>query len=286
MMWILWPFAVGHEYTSIIIPSGITADGESDRLNAFSRLMVVKQVKQWFVTRANAARWRPIQDWADSRGGEFQVTHEGQGFQIEAPKSLPGPLRIEWGEPQRHYINSAELRMRCELRLHGDLQMMVLDNKLMDDLEKAVFEAYTDTLKTRVDTDTPEEMRWLVMFPKFTQSNSKLLRQHYGVVGVHKELAASWIESDLGEMLVQASQDLLPVGVPFVLMCTRGNLYLRCSMPEIDLDKLQAMLRILECAALEANRVNSFIGEGGPWPTTMTTVNWQTTRPGGDVPPR
>jgi len=248
--------------------------------------MVVKQVKQWFVTRANAARWRPIQDWAGQRQADFQPTREGQGFVIEQPGAVPGPLRIEWGGSQRHYIVGPELRMRCELRLHPDLQLMVLNAALMDDLEKAVFEAYTDTLKTRVDTDTPEEMRWLVMFPKYSQANSRLLRQHYGVVGVHKELAASWVESALGEILVQATQDLLPEGQPFVMMCMRGNLYLRTAMPEPDLGKVQAMLRILETAAREAQRVNGFISERGPWPTTTTSIAWQTSRSTGEIPPR
>ncbi|MGS0757763.1 hypothetical protein ACVBEH_25740, partial [Roseateles sp. GG27B] len=73
---------------------------------------------------------------------------------IEQPKALPGALRIEWAASQRSYIRGNELRMRCELRLHSDLQMMVLCRQLMETLESAVFEAYTDTLKTRVDTDT------------------------------------------------------------------------------------------------------------------------------------
>eukprot|EP01136_Pigoraptor_vietnamica_P015187 Opistho-1_new@58025 len=150
--------------------------------------MVLKQLKHWFVARANAARWRPIHDWAEGRNAMFRVARDGQGFMIEQPKALPGALRIEWGASQRSYIVGTELRMRCELRMHSDLQLMVLCRELMDTLEKTVFEAYTDTLKTRVDTDTPEEMRWLVMFPKFNQINSKLVRQRYGAVGVNKEL--------------------------------------------------------------------------------------------------
>jgi hypothetical protein len=243
--------------------------------------MVVKQVKHWLVTRANAARWRPILDWAESREAEFSQTKDGLGFVIEAPKAQPGPLRIEWGESQRSYLPGNELRMRCEMGLHPDLQLMVLCRTLMENLERIVFEAYTDTLKTRVDTDTPEEMRWLVMFPKYNHPASPILRQRYGIVGVTKELAGAWLEGELGTMFTQASQDLLPEGHPFVLMCMRGNLYLRTEMAEADAPKVQALVRLLECAAREALRVNGRLSEGGAWPTTSSAVAWtNSTRPG------
>lgn len=242
--------------------------------------MVVKQVKHWLVTRANAARWRPIQDWAAARNAEFTQTRDGQGFVIEITQAAPGPLRIEWGASQRSYLSGTELRMRCEMGLHPDLQFMVLCRTLMENLESAVFEAYTDTLKTRVDTDTPEEMRWLVMFPKLNNAASQILRQRYGIVGVTKELTAGWIEGELGEALVQASQDLLPDGHPFVLMSMRGNLYLRAEMSEADLPKLQGLVRLLECAARATKRMNGRISDTGAWPTTTSIAFTPSTRPG------
>lgn len=242
--------------------------------------MVVKQVKHWLVTRANSARWRPIQDWAEARNAEFTQTRDGLGFLIQQSKSLPGPLRIEWGVSQRSYLPGTELRMRCEMGLHPDLQLMVLGRALMETLESAVFEAYTDTLKTRVDADTPEEMRWLVMFPKFEQAASQILRQRYGVVGVTKQLTGAWIEGELGDTLVQASQDLLPEGHPFVLMCLRGNVYLRTSMPEPELARIQALVRLLETAAREALRVNAQLSDAGAWPTTTSIAFTPSTRPG------
>ncbi|MBV8034030.1 hypothetical protein [Roseateles sp.] len=232
------------------------------------------------MTRANAARWRPIQDWAETRNAEFTQARDGLGFLIEARQVVPGPLRIEWGPSQRSYLLGTELRMRCEVGLHPDLQFMVLCRMLMENLERAVFEAYTDTLKTRVDTDTPEEMRWLVMFPKFNNASSQILRQRYGIVGVTKELTSAWIEGELGEAFVQASQDLLPEGHPFVLMCMRGNLYLRTEMSEADLPKLQGLVRLLEVAARAAMRLNSRVADAGAWPTTTSIAFTPSTRPG------
>jgi hypothetical protein len=241
--------------------------------------MVVKQVKHWLVTRANAARWRPIHDWAESRGADFDLTREGEGFVIDHPTALPGALRVEWGEAQRNYITGTELRMRCELGLHTDLQLMVICSALMDALEHAVFEAYTDTLKTRVDMDTPEEMRWLVMFPRLDGISSQLVRQRFGIVGVTKELAHDWLDGELSTALAQASQDLIPEGQPFVMMCMRGNLYLRTAMAEPDLPKVQAFVRLLEIAAREAQRVASKLSEGGAWPTTSSIAWTHSSRP-------
>jgi hypothetical protein len=243
--------------------------------------MFFKQVKHWFVARASSARWRSIHDWAEARNAQFRITRDGRGFLIEQPKALPGSLRIEWGASQRAYIEGNELRMRCELRLHGDLQMMVLCRQLMDRLESAVFEAYTDTLKTRVDTDTPEEMRWLVMFPKFNQINSKLVRQRFGAVAVNKELISAWLDGELSEVLARASQDLLPEGLPVVLMTMRGNVYLRTSMPEPSLAQIQGLVKVLEVACREVQRVNEKLSDRGPWPTT-TSIAWQSSRPDED----
>lgn len=235
--------------------------------------MVIKQIKQWFTVRANAARWRGLADWADERGGQLRQARDGRGFVIDLPRSLPGLTRIEWGPSQRSYIQGHELRMRCELKLNPDMQMMLIERQLMDQLERSVFEAYTDTLKTRVDTDTPEEMRWLVMFPKQTQIESKLVRQRFGALGVNRELCAAWLQGPLSEHLAQASQDLITEGRPFVLLTLRGNVYLRTAMAEPGLDEIQALARVLDAAAHGAQQVSQRLGEGGPWPTT-TSVAW------------
>ena len=76
-------------------------------------------------------------------------------------------LNLNWQEPAERLLDLLELRqVVCSRRL----------KQLLDALERAVFEAYTDTLQTRVDTDTPEEMRWLVMFPKLSGTELKSLR--------------------------------------------------------------------------------------------------------------
>lgn len=240
--------------------------------------MLIQQVKRWFVSRANAVRWKAFSDWAESRDALFRQARDGNGFVIEQSLGGSGKLRLEWGPSQRSYMPGPELRVRCELALHGDLQMLVLARDLMEQLEKEVFEAYTDTLKTRVDTDTPEEMRWLVMFPKLKNLPSKLARERFGALGVNREVVEAWLEGQLGEALAQATQDLLPEGRQFVLMTLRGNVYLRVAMAEPQLEALQSFVRLAELAGREARRVSARLADGGPWPTT-SSVAWQSSMP-------
>ncbi len=240
--------------------------------------MVIKQVKHWMKLRASAAQCKPINDWAQSRHASFTLTEEGDGFLIEEPRHALGALRIEWGAPQRDYIQGRELRMRLELKLSGDLQMLVIERELLDALERAVFEAYTDTLQTRVDTDIPEEMRWLVMFGKAEHWKSKVARSRFSACAVTQELATVWVGGSFGEALALASQDLVPAGHPFVMLTQRGNLYLRTRMDEPDLDAIKGLVRLAEAAAREAQGLQQRLGDAGAWPST-SSMAWVPTAP-------
>ena len=83
--------------------------------------MVIKQVKQWMKVRASAAQWKPIAEWAAKRGASFEIDAEGEGFTIEDAKHPMGRLLIEWGEPQRDYLQTPELRLRLDLKLQSDV---------------------------------------------------------------------------------------------------------------------------------------------------------------------
>lgn len=245
--------------------------------------MVIKQVKHWMKLRASAALCKPINDWAQSRNASFTLTEDGEGFLIEEARHAMGGLRIEWGTPQRDYIEGRELRLRMELKLSGDLQMLVVERQLLDALERAVFEAYTDTLQTRVDTDTPEEMRWLVMFSKAEHWKSKVARSRFSACAVTQELADAWVGSSLGETLALASQDLVPAGHAFVMLTQRGNLYLRTAMLEPSIEAIKGFVRLAETAAREAQQLQQRLGEAGIW-ANPSAAAWSASLPTAPAP--
>ncbi len=117
-----------------------------------------------------------------------------------------------------------------ELGLPHDLNLLVLSRPLMEALAASAFEQYTAQMQTRIDDSTPEEMRWLVMFPKVQPTVDKAFKQHFGVVALTAKAAAAWIEGPLAASLSEASRGALADDPPFVLMTFRGRLYLRLQL--------------------------------------------------------
>jgi hypothetical protein len=235
-------------------------------LESFKRLFAGKP--------AEPSAWAEVADWASQQALNFRRVREGEGFVIEGARE-GGSWRLEWGPPQRAYIAGRELRMRMELDLPGDLQMLLLTKPLMDQLERQTYESFTEGLQTQIDTGTPEEMRWLVMFPKVNLNAFRALRGRFGAVGAVPSAVVSWLEGPLARRLERALGDLLQHDPPFVLMTLRGRAYLRLQLLDPQAASLAAAIELFETAALQARRVAAHQGASGPeWPSTGSTA-WQ-----------
>lgn len=195
-----------------------------------------------------------IEAWATRRGHGFKRVRDEDGFVIDG--LLQGrPWRIEWGPPHRDYIVGHELRLRMELDLPSDTQMLVLSRPLMDSLERKTFEEFTDNVQTQIGTKTPEEMRWLVMFPKVNLSDLKPLRARFGAVASIPVAGLSWIAGPLADGLEKAANEWLHDEQPFVLMTLRGRAYLRMQLDSPEPTAVAAALALFETAVLQAVRV-------------------------------
>lgn len=238
-------------------------------------------LKRWIAGDAESADWRPMTAWAVQRGAQFKRSRDGAGFVVEG-RFDARPWRLEWGPPQRSYITGHELRLRMELGLPQDLNMLVLSRPLMEALERSAFEQYTAQMQTRIDDTTPEEMRWLAMFPKLSLAFDKGLRQHFGAVALSAKAAEVWLRGPLAGQLTAAARGMLASDPPFVLMTLRGRLYLRLQLGAPDAQSMDAMVALFETAAAQA-----VLAAGGPGerletgPSTATTA-WQTQFPAPD----
>lgn len=224
-----------------------------------------------------------IEGWAKRRGHGFKRVRGEDGFVIDG--LLEGkPWRAEWGAPQRPYIDGHELRLRMELDLPGAAQMLVLSRLLMDSLERKTFEEFTDNVQTQIGTKTPEEMRWLVMFPKVNLVNLKALRNRFGAVASVPAAGLSWIEGPLANMLEKAANEWLHEEQPLVLMTLRGRAYLRMQLGSPEPKAVAAALALFETAVAQALRAT-----GGPVDRGADSVRsdrstaWQSFAP--DEPP-
>lgn len=218
-------------------------------------------LKRLFSRGTGSARsWADLVEWAESKGHVFRPVREEEGFVIEGRLGAL-PWRLEWGPSQRPYVVGHELRLRAELGLPAEVQALVLDRALQAAMERAVFDQYVEGVQTRIDNQTPPEMRWLVMFPKLAGSELAALRDRYAAVGPSKSWLQSWLEGPLTAALATAP---LVDAQPLVLMISRGRLTLRTALSDPLAQDLEVWLRVFHTALREARRVGeSMAGHAG-----------------------
>jgi hypothetical protein len=215
---------------------------------------MLEGLKRLFGGSGSAARgWDALQPWAESKQYVFRGVRESDGFVIDG-KLGTAPWRLEWGPSQRAYVAGNELRLRAELGLPSDLQVVVMNRVLQVQMEKAVFDQYVEGVQTRIDNQTPPEMRWLVMFPKLGNSEMGKLKDRFVAIGSGKTWLMQWLDGALSAAIIGKGMD---ADTPFVLMIGRGRLTLRTALPEPDARDLEPWLRLFEAAMREARRVAS-----------------------------
>lgn len=213
---------------------------------------MLQTIKRWLGdVPPQVPGWGELTAWARSKQLTLRAVREPEGFVLEG-RAGSIAWRLEWGPSQRSYIEGAELRIRAELSVPRELQALVLNRELMDAMEKAVFDQYVEGVQTRIDTTTPPEMRWLVMFPKLSGTELKSLRDGYGALSSYKPWLQQWLAGALTPALAA-----LPTAAerPLVLMVARRRLSLRTALAQPDPAALDAWLRLFECALQEAQRV-------------------------------
>ena len=217
---------------------------------------MLRTFKRWLrrfsASGSSEPDWSSVADWASQAGHASKRVRDGNGFIVEARPS-PYGWRLEWGPSQRNYIAGRELRLRGDLLSGPELRMLVVSRQLMEALEREVFDQYTEDLQTRLDTDTPEEMRWLVMFPKAPQLRAEL-REHFGAVTNVPDAFAQWLAGALAAKLVDARKAWLAAEDPLVLIAQRGRLTLRTAMAEPDAKRVAAVVSLFEVALREGRR--------------------------------
>ena len=219
--------------------------------------------------------WDGIAPWATSKQYTFRGV-QSEGFVIDGRLGAT-PWRLEWGPSQRPYIEGQELRIRSELGLGSELQLVVMNRVLQEQMERDVFDQYVEGVQTRIDNQTPPEMRWLVMFPKLPGADMPELRERYVALASLKPWLIQWLQGPLSEAL--AALRVEPA-TPLVLMIGRGRLMLRTALPDADVLPLQAWLRLFEVAMREARRVANDSSESIS-PSTHPSM-WSTSALPGD----
>jgi hypothetical protein len=199
---------------------------------------------------------RAIAAWARGRGWRFAGARGGAGFVVENDT-----LRVEWGTPQRDYIAPAELRVRADLGDCGDLQMLLASRALMKTLEAEVFEQATEGNRTRMDDRTPEEMRWVVLYPKLPRAELGALAEHVSALANRRRAAALWLDEALVATLGKALARLGPQE-PLVMVVQRGRFVLRRALAQPTVPALEEAIALAAVAVSSARAVCAEVATG------------------------
>jgi hypothetical protein len=239
-------------------------------------------IKRLMGSKPPAPQWPAVADWAAKNKLRFKRTRDEDGFVIDGGDERK-PWRLEWGPPQRAYIQEHELRLRMDLGLPGEWQFMLLSQPLLDMLERQTFERFTESTQTVIDSNTPEEMRWLAMYPKVNYTAPKPLRSRFGLVANIEAIAVSWLEGELLKQLEQAAGRALAHQPPFMLMILRGKVYLRTQMADPDVPAIGQLIALFETAVLQALRAasshESEKNKSSGWGGSSGSTAWQTLAP-------
>lgn len=229
---------------------------------------------------SNQAELAPIKAWADSRGYECRMVRDGEGCMVEPAGPHPN-WRIEWGASQRSYIEGRELRIIGELGTPKDLMALVLTRPLMESMERQVFEEYVEDVQTRIDTATPAEMRWLVMYTKLLGTELGRLRKRYAAVSSVKGWLVQWLGGPLNDALA-ATLDVANGQDPMVMTVQRGRLTLRTPMASADTAAMVMWLSVFEHALREGRRLNQEWQESADTSHSTQPAAWDKSMLPGD----
>jgi hypothetical protein len=195
-----------------------------------------------------------LEAWTDNRHYTLRRSRDNSAALVEGRFGNQA-WRIEWGPSQRNYIAGHELRLIAEMDLTRELQVLLLNRELREAMEQSVYENFVGGIQTRIDTETPPEMRWLVMFGSLEGHELGSLHERYAALASKKGWLMHWLAGPLSAALAVTLRRV-PAAHPVVMTIGRGRLTLRTAMAHADAHTMAFWLAIFECAVHEVMRAN------------------------------
>jgi hypothetical protein len=212
--------------------------------------IMLDAMRRWLVKGESLPAWQEFAGWAKAQRWTLRRTMSHDGWVMDNNASHPN-WRIEWGPAQRGFMSSHEFRVRLETPNLPDIQALVLDRPLLARLDREVYQQFTDTVQTRLDDETPEEMRWLAMHAKLTPTELGALRDRYGALSDEPEWFVPWLAGPVAAAL-KGLADKMPLEAvsaePFTLRLARGQVVIRQSASKPKIDVLEACVQVAEAA--------------------------------------
>ena len=199
----------------------------------------------------------PVSEWAATQGLVFSADQTGS--LVLKGQIQDRPWRLERGRPTRDYIVGDELRARAQLGLADEIAAMVMNRALSERLEQAAYERSTDHLRTAIDDNLPQEVRWLALFEEQVWEDLPIeFWSRYSVYSDRPAMAKGWIDPRLADLMLQWPAPGPSDQVPFMLLLMNGKAYLRMEYRPADLPTLQhaALIFTSACEAALGSAVD------------------------------
>jgi hypothetical protein len=218
---------------------------------------MLDSVRRWLSKGESLPAWSELAGWAKENRWILKRTIAHDGWVMEQHPAHP-QWRIEWGPAQRSFMSSHEFRLRLEMPALPDVQALVLDRPLLARLDREVYQQFTDTVQTRLDEQTPEEMRWLAMHAKLTPNEmGESLRDRYGALSDDPPWLVGWLDGPVAGALKGLAQTMPVEAVasePFILRLARGQVVIRQAAVRPRTQVLQALVGIAQAAQAATER--------------------------------
>ncbi len=210
---------------------------------------MLEAVRRWFTWGGALPAWEEFGAWARDHHWTLKRTIAHDGWAMDHNPRHAG-WRIEWGPAQRSFMSSHEFRIRFEVALNSDVQALVLDRPLLARLDHEVYAQFTDNVQTRLDEQTPEEMRWLAMHAKLSPNQMGVaLRDRYGAIANDTLWLSHWLQGPVSEALRKRAEAMPIEAVsaePFLLRLARGQVVIRQSASTPGVKMLETCVAVAE----------------------------------------
>jgi hypothetical protein len=210
---------------------------------------MLEAVRRWLTLAGALPNWAEFAAWSHDNHWTLKRTIAHDGWAMDHNPAHAG-WRIEWGPAQRSFMSSHEFRIRFEVAQNSDVQALVLDRPLLARLDHEVYAQFTDNVQTRLDEETPEEMRWLAMHAKLSPNQMGVpLRDRYGAISNDPAWVSRWLAGAIADALKKRA-DTMPIEAvsaePFILRLSRGQVVIRQAAATPRVQVLQTCIAVGE----------------------------------------
>lgn len=214
------------------------------------------RIKKWIALASEAVQGggelEQVEAWAAVQGFAFERLENANDFALAGQVGGHGWC-LQRVQTDRDFVLGTELRGRADLNVDPGMAIMLLNRPLKEALEQRAFEQVTHGVQTMVDSDLPEEARWLALYDQVGWSSAPMdFWDRYAIVAESRAQAQQWLDGPLLALLMDWPTPTVQQMTPFILRLQQGRVELRMEYGHADLATLEHVCQLFLQACASA----------------------------------